>query len=225
MEHEINLGDFREQSCPYGTLMLVDPPYGISKKYATIDDEKPFYEWVKELLEWSNAKRNLIFAPHHTIYDWLPKIPRPDRILMWHRTFVIPNQRGMEWTYSLTPILQYKDDDAPWYGPKRNDREWHDCIDSHSSMGDIRRLIKLFGDNRIKHPAMTGTAIARKLLQGTTKEDDLVIDPMCGLGSIPVACIRENRRIWACEISEKYWEFALDWVNIENNSSKQKVKD
>jgi len=209
-------GSFLDYKCPEATLMLVDPPYGISKKYVGKVEQYPFDYWVNELLGWSNAKRNLIIGGSFPkIYDWLPKIPRPDRILMWHRTFVIPNQRGMEWTYSLTPILQYKDEDAPWYGPRRNDREWHDCIDSHTGMGDITRIRKFFPDGYPKHPAVTGTSIARKLLRGTTQEGDLVVDPMCGLGSIPVACVRENRQFWGCEIEKEYYSFAHEWITKE----------
>ena len=208
--------DFRNLECPEADLMLVDPPYNISKKYGKETEETSFEVWVRELLKWSNAKRNLIIGGSFPqIYEWLPKIPKPDRILMWHRTFVLPNQRKMEWTYSLTPILQYKDDDAPWYGPTRNDREWHDCIDVHTGMGDITRLKKLFPEGYPKHPAVTGTSIARKLLGGTTKPNDKVVDPMCGLGSILVACIREKRHFWGCEINKEYYSFAREWVDKE----------
>lgn len=215
-ESRVIFGDFRSFECPIGDLMLVDPPYGINKKYEKEMEQNTFYYWVNELLKWSKCKRNIIIGGSFPkIYEWLPLIPKPNRILIWHRTFVLPNQRNVEWTYSITPILQYKTDDTPWYGPKRNDREWHDCIDSHTGMGDITRISKLFPDGYPKHPAVTGTSIVKKLLQGTTKEGDLVVDPMCGLGSTLVACLREKRIYWGCEINDKYYEFAIKWLNKE----------
>ena len=212
----VRLGDFRNFRCPSEAIVLItDPPYGLNKKYEEFNDDVPFQDWVLQIYNWSVAPWTIIFAPYQTMRDWLPLIPIPHRVLMWHRTFVLPSQHPPDWTYSLTPIIVYKRENAKWYGAKRNDRDWHDCIDAHSGMGDIMRLKKLFPEGYVWHPAVTGTSIISKILNGVSQEGDLIVDPMCGIGSILVASIRLNRKVFGIELVPKYQEFANRWLEKE----------
>ncbi len=212
--------DFRDTSCPEdAALVLVDPPYGIGKTYADVKETQPFAEWVNALVQWSEAPWTLIFGPHPTMSEWLHCIRPPKRIIYWHRTFCLPRRGLKSWTESLTPILVYQRDNAPWYGLTGSQRTQHDCIDAHSSMGDVGRIASLRRKGLIgewpKHPAMTGTQIASKIIPLLTPEDGLVIDPMCGFGSILVAAQRLGRRIWGSEIEERYATAAQEWLNAE----------
>lgn len=216
----IHLGDFRDTECPEDAIaMIVDPPYNIGKKYGGEIENYPYSSWVRELLLWSKAKWNLIFGPWVSIYEWLPQVPKPNRILIWHRTFTLPRRKAPLWTYATTPILVYYDVDAVWHGPERAEREWHDCIEAHSAMGDIQKMERYFPNNRPKHPGMTGTAICSKLIMAVSAPRDLIVDPMCGLGSVPIAALRNGRRVWGCEINEEYRNFALEWIYNEGLSS------
>jgi len=218
----IELGDFRYTSCPENAIaMIVDPPFNLGKNYGDFKDDQPYHKWVKELLEWSTAKWNLILGPWVSIYDWLPHVPKPDRILIWHRTFILPTKKpkNMSWSYATTPILVYRMPDSEWCGPTQHDRDWHDTIDAHSAMGDIQTMERYFPENRPKHPGMTGTAIATKLIEGVSNPRDLIVDPMCGLGSIPLAALRMGREAWGCEINPEYRDFTLSWIHKEGLSS------
>jgi DNA modification methylase len=42
------------------------------------------------------------------------------------------------------------------------------------------------------------------LVQMTTQEGDLVLDPMCGAGTAGVVCQKLNRRAILCDASEEY---------------------
>ena len=208
--------DFRKYSCPLDAhVVICDPPYGLGKKYEGFTDDRTFDLWCKDIVNWSLAPWTVIFAPFISMQNWLHLVPKFHRILMWHRTFVLPSQHPPDWTYSLTPILIYKRLDAVWYGAKRNNRDWHDCIDAHSGMGDIMRLKKLFPARYIWHPAITGTSIALKILRGICKSGDLIVDPMAGCGSILVAGIRLGCRVSGYEIVSKYQQFANHWIEME----------
>ena len=215
----IELGDFRDYKCPDNTIAcIVDPPFNIGKNYNGFKFNYPYEEWVKDILNWSRAPWTLIFGPWTTIYEWLPRVPKPDRILVWHKTF-IQHQTVDSWSYSLNPILIYKKDGAVWCGPDKADREWHDCIDAHSAMGDIQTMERYFPRDRPKHPGMTGTAISTKLIEAVSKPRDLIVDPMCGMGTIPLSALRLGREAWGCEINPEYRNFALEWIYKEGLSS------
>lgn len=213
---ELVPGDFRRTTCPKeAVLCLVDPPYGLGKVYANEKEQVPYPDWVAAILAWSTALRTMILGPAPTLWDWLPKVPRPTRIVWWHRTFLLPRWQNW-WAPSITPILVYEQEGAPWYGPRRQDRRYHDVLDATSGVGDGGRLRKVFGGApEPKHPALTGTFIAAKIIDVTTQEGDLIVDPMCGYGSILVAAQRVGRRAWGCDIVPGYVEVARRWLEYE----------
>ena len=54
------------------------------------------------------------------------------------------------------------------------------------------------------HPAQKPLAVIEPLILMSTKENDIVLDPMCGSGTTGEACIRLNRRAILCDNSEEY---------------------
>lgn len=206
---DFRLGDYRDNPCPEdAALTLVDPPYGLGKRYEDHDDTKPFAEHVRELVAWNRAPWMLVLGPHPTMPEWLHLVPRPSRVIYWHRTFVLPRRGLKTWTESLTPILVYGD--GPWYGLTGNQRTQHDLIDAHSSMGDVGRLKRL--GIRVKHPGATGTSLPSKLIPLLTKPGELVVDPMAGIASVLVAARRLARRAAGTEVSKVYHDAGTAWL-------------
>ncbi len=62
-------------------------------------------------------------------------------------------------------------------------------------------------DEQTGHPAQKPLSIIKPLLLMTTKEGDLVLDPMCGSGTTGEACLQLNRRAILCDESEQ-------WVDV-----------
>ena len=217
----VRVGDFQDFKCPNGAIVIADPPYGLGKVYNGQKEQTPFRFWADRLVEWSqdSAAWLLIFGPYPTMQEWLHQVRKPSQILMWHRTFVQPTKGLHGWLPSLTPILVYNFGRGEWYGPTRaNTKEWSDTINSHSSMGDIRRQIALGLHKRFKaqkHPAMTGTQIAKKLLIGVAAEDDLVVDPMAGCGSLLVGAQAINCQVAGTEIVPEWAGLANEWLTME----------
>lgn len=221
----VKCADFRTVRCPHdAAVVFADAPYNLGKRYDGKRETVPFERWVKELVSWSRAPWTIILGPWPTMRKWLPIVPEPTRLLVWHRTFVPPRRSESRWTHSLTPILIYEDDGAPWYGPSRNDRDWHDCIDAHSSMGDIQRWKGLgIVDDVPNHPGATGTHLPARVLRGVLTEGDLLVDPMCGLGGVLVAGQRQGARVVGYEIVDKYARFARKWLRAEKTKAKTKA--
>lgn len=60
------------------------------------------------------------------------------------------------------------------------------------------------------HPAQKPEKVIEPLVLMTTKENDIVLDPMCGAGTTGVVCAKTNRRAILCDISE-------EWVKVTEN--------
>ncbi len=68
------------------------------------------------------------------------------------------------------------------------------------------------------HPAQKPLAVIEPLILMSTKENDTVLDPMCGSGTTGEACLRLNRNSILCDNSEDYIEITK--TRIENYKAK-----
>ena len=69
-----------------------------------------------------------------------------------------------------------------------------------------------------KHPATFPDKIPYDFIQVFTKENDLVLDPMCGSGSTCVASKILNRNFVGIDISSEYCEIAKNRIeNLETS--------
>ncbi len=59
-------------------------------------------------------------------------------------------------------------------------------------------------DEQTGHPAQKPLSVIKPLILMTTKENDLVMDPMCGSGTTGAACLQLNRRAMLCDSAEQW---------------------
>lgn len=206
-DFKIVTNNFLLEDIPPSDLVLCDPPYGLGKVYDGEKEDTPYASWVNLLEQRADAPWRLYFAPPLTSWNMNDLREQPHRIIYWCKTFV-QLRRLNGWQYAVTPILVYKTQDAPWYGDPKKGHEHFDWITSPSPLADLRATRRYYSGG---HPGVTGTAIARRIIRATTREGDLVVDPMCGLGSIPVAAISEGRRAHGIEVSNEYSRVARLW--------------
>lgn len=219
----IQTGDFRDFECPHAHVVFTDPPYGLGKRYKQGTESTPYKEWVWDIYEWCKDRTGwlIVLGPMPTLEDWLGNVPPYHQLIFWHRTFILPGRKLSGWTPSLTPVLVYNFG-GEWLGPTKPDREWHDVIDGHSSLGDIKRMQKLGIHERVrllKHPAVTGTHFPRKVLPAISRPGDVLVDPMAGIGSILVAGLRLGLRVQGFEIEPDYANVGNEWLMLEGEIS------
>lgn len=51
------------------------------------------------------------------------------------------------------------------------------------------------------------------LIENSSKEGQLVIDPFMGIGSTGIACVNSNRKFIGCELDPTYFEIAQQRIN------------
>ena len=67
-----------------------------------------------------------------------------------------------------------------------------------------RELVSREMLNTIQKPAK----LMERLIKASSNRGDLVFDPFCGSGTVPVVCQRLDRRFVACEINPEYCRMA-----------------
>lgn len=65
------------------------------------------------------------------------------------------------------------------------------------------------------HPTIKDQAVIEKLIDTTTKQNDLVFSPFLGSGTDALACIRTNRRLIGCELDPIYFEKMCERIETE----------
>jgi len=69
--------------------------------------------------------------------------------------------------------------------------------------------------DKLKHPTQKPTSIIRRMIESSTNENDLILDPFMGSGTTAIACKELNRKYIGFEISPEYCEIANKRLNQE----------
>lgn len=62
--------------------------------------------------------------------------------------------------------------------------------------------------NRTTHPAVMPDELARRCIVCSTKENDIVLDPFCGAGTVGVVCKQHRRHFIGIDLNPSYVEMA-----------------
>lgn len=77
-------------------------------------------------------------------------------------------------------------------------------------------------ENATDHPMEKPTALLRALIECTTVQGQLVIDPFAGTASSMVAALETSREWWGCEIDQTHWN---DGYGRLNNAIRRNVQE
>ena len=193
-------------------LVLTDPPYSASDNSFTIrnvgggdyktleEDWDKLFNPIKYFWEMFRVSKQLIiFSSHHQLEIWLSLAKESGcfrQILHYIKTNPMPSARKF-YKFSVQYII--------WVGKS-----------SYTfSRGDNDIFYYSAGHTRIPHPTVKCIDVISKLINNHTHENDLVLDPFMGSGTVAVACKRLNRRFIGFEMEKKY----VDLVNkrLEQN--------
>ena len=67
------------------------------------------------------------------------------------------------------------------------------------------------------HDTEKPVELMKILIENSTQENGIVIDPFVGVGSTALACIKSNRRFMCCELDEHYCNIAKDRIEELTN--------
>lgn len=92
---------------------------------------------------------------------------------------------------------------------------------SQSTMHNTFITSALQGKERLKnkdgtaiHPTQKPLSILKKLIEVSSKEGDIVLDPFMGIGSTAIACKELKRKFIGCELDMEYVKIANKRINF-----------
>lgn len=73
--------------------------------------------------------------------------------------------------------------------------------------------INLRDKKKYKHPTIKPLNIIKNMIENSSKEGELVLDPFIGSGTTAIACMELNRAFLGFEIKEEYYNVCVDRIN------------
>ncbi len=193
-------------------LILTDPPYGISRELnckgkklgSTAVLDFNFGEWDKFNQEWFEVaiKKTrgwmMTFCAKKDVGYFIDRLEKAGFIavdvIVWQKPDPIPLNAKSRFLNAWEAIVVGKKPGALW-----NSNYEHNIIKVQAPKGASR-----------VHPTQKPVELIKKLIQLTTNEGDLILDPFMGSGTTAVACLESSRDYIGFEISKEYCKLASD---------------
>lgn len=196
------------EEIPDGSVdcVITDPPWpGTVEGFGMTNDEIEAL-WHQVFLRASRiARRVVIHLGCDTDPRFLAAVPRtvPFVRVCWLR-YVRPHYKGR---IMYNADVVYVFGDLPRSMPGR-----------HVIGGEMVRT----GKKRITwpHPCPRSVEMVQWLVNKLTDEDDVVLDPLAGIGTTAVACLRASRKFIAIDKTQAYCDTANERLEIERRQLK-----
>lgn len=190
--------------------LITDPPYGMEfksnrrkTKYDKIKNDDNL-KWLEDFVNESyrvlkNNTASFIFCSWHNIDIFKQEFEKKFKIkniLIW-----IKNNHGSG---------DLKASFAPQY-------EFILHVQKGRKILEGKRHSDVLFFNKTKnefHPTQKPLDLIEFLISKSSKENEIILDPFLGSGTTALACIKNNRKIYGCEINEDYFNKTLE--RIEN---------
>ena len=172
-------------------LILTDPPYGIGLEYNTyIDTESNWYSLMRRALPEIIRVSKMAILPSCQIkrLKWIYNNFPPNWLICWYKGS--PGHASYIGFNDWEPHLVY--------GRTRNRMYMHDYFQTKASPKK----------GEFNHPCPKPIEWATWIIERAAQENDLIVDPFVGSGTVCVAAKQLNRKYVGIDISEEYCEIA-----------------
>ena len=201
-------------------LILTDPPYNIAQ-YSTGNINLPGRSVLNnDLAEWDlipidpfdllpDFKRIIkpdgnifVFTSYNLIGKWHEAFDREFdtfQLFIWHKTNPAPKIFKNGFLNSCEMIACMWNKGHKWNFS--NQRDMHNFFESPICMKPERL-------SEPKHPSQKPVRLLEHIVSIASNENDIVFDPVMGVGSTGVAALRNKRRFIGIEIEKNYFDAA-----------------
>lgn len=172
-------------------------------------------KWIKEIC--NNLKKNgniLIFGTYHNIHKISSVLEKLNKRIMtyitWYKRNAFPN---------ITQRLLCESTEYIVWAVNNSQKEAKNWTFNYEILKKINKgkqmrnvwdipltpsSEKKFG----KHPTQKPVEVINRLIVGFTNENDKIIDPFTGSGTIPLVCMKNNRKCFAIDNKKEYIKLA-----------------
>lgn len=216
-------------------LIVTDPPFAIEFKakrsnYNRVGDrvlegyaEVPLEQYADFTLEWmSEARRVLkdsgsmyVFSGWNNLREILNTIADLGLVtvnhIIWKYQFGVATRRKFV-TSHYHCLYVCKDDSRRRFYPESRYPARERTVDGRSvryqDMEDVWTIPREYWNGDVKTPTKLPAALVEKILQYSSQEGDVVLDPFLGSGQVAVVAQRLGRRYVGFEVVPAYFQFA-----------------
>lgn len=225
--NKITLGDSYEliKELPDKSIDLIvtDPPYLIENTKAGGDSKLS-----KSIQGMNNELSNGILTEgiRQEILDDFMRVMKVPNIYIWCNHKQIPmylNYFVIQNKCTFDIIIWHKTNATPLFCNKYlTDKEY--CLyfrkggycnpqNYEDAKTVFEQPINIKDKNLFWHPTCKPLNIIKTLIQNSSKENDIILDPFVGGGTTSVSCLETNRQFVCFEIDPKWWKVANDRIN------------
>ncbi|OUT14274.1 methylase [Campylobacter concisus] len=207
--------------------IITDPPYNISKdnNFSTMNKAKrqgvDFGDWDKnfDLFSWiksyskilDNNGSFIIFCSYRFLSHICDTLENSNcevkDILVWQKSNPMPRNIDRRYVQDMEFAVWAIKKGAKWVFNKPDDKKY---------LRAIYTAPVVSGSERTEHPTQKSLKVMQEIMQIHTNENDLVLDPFMGSGSTGVAAINNGRKFLGIELSEKYYNIALNRLSNQS---------
>lgn len=214
-------GDAREVLGGFATesfdLTLTDPPYGVewqsnmrAERFDQLDndgsgvsDRAVVHEVLRECVRLTGQRRHMyVFGPSDVL-DGLKVSQRCE--LIWDKGRTGMGDLSLPWGPAHEPISFVLS--LHRHGGKAGS----DALPVRMRKGSVLRFVPPTGRN-VRHPSEKPVGLLRELIESSSKQGELVLDPFAGSGSTGVAAILAGRRCVLVESDRRWCDLAVERV-------------
>jgi len=230
-------------------MIFIDPPYNLGKDYKNYEDERDDYinwiiNWLEGCFRVLKPKGSLFLLnipkwQHEVLYRILDKYYIQDWIVWDNQAEpkgqLIPAHYPILWLSKTKDVKFYTlnefQDDKDFClrascRRKRGKSNINDKVEVKNVRWDIHRV--KHSHKRLDHPTQLPPKLLEFLINLTTKEGDIVLDPMMGIGTTPYVAKSLNRMYIGIDISDYYVKLAdlrlKGLITFEKEKKKKKKK-
>lgn len=95
-----------------------------------------------------------------------------------------------------------------------------DTVPTRLRKGSVLRFGRPTG-RKVRHPSEKPVALLRELVESSSRQGELILDPFAGIGSTGVAAILSGRRAVLIEIDRRFADIAVDRVRAAERLHQQ----
>lgn len=201
-------------------LVVMDPPYekngngyycgggafGTHKReyHSQLDDKQLLNgisnEVLDELVRVMKKVNIYIWCNKEQLWQYLNYFKKYNaELLTWHKTNPVPTCNN-KYLSDTEYLFHFREKGVPIHGSYHTKRKYYVTPTNKKDK-------ELYN-----HPTVKPLQIIHNLIINSSKENDVVLDPFMGSGTVGVACIGTNRRFIGIEIDDNYFETAKNRI-------------
>ncbi len=202
--------DILQQSWRCGSirLLLTDPPYGMEYQSNRRRKSK-----APQVIQGDHSKDEALALITSMLKAAVPHLAQDAHVLIFCNWEMEPQVRkaiaenDLEIKGSLVWVKEnHSAGDVRGAFAPRHERIIHAVKGNPEVTPRIPDVLEVPRSHETEHPNEKPVDLLKKLIESTTSEHDLVIDPFAGCASTLIASLKLNRNFWGAEIEEQFFE-------------------